>query len=151
MIISFNHNQIHPSFQVQRPSSPCFQDTDPTTNIKSIAQFCSHTPYLQALPCPFTSSHVRPSWHVRNSYSIWSAADDKHLGNNATDGVLRAHTSSHSPGSAGITAAQNSKSLFLTIKQASVTSYMKGTYPKNSTMSFLWNHWPEDGWRGGRL
>jgi len=42
------------------------------------------------------------------------------------DGVLRAQPSSYSPGSAGITAAQNSKSLFLSIKQAKMTKYTKG-------------------------
>lgn len=53
------------------------------------------------------------------------------------DGVLTAQPRSHSPCSAGITAAQNSKSLFLTIKQANMTKYTKGEDLQNSTTSFL--------------
>lgn len=61
------------------------------------------------------------------------------------DGVLTAQPGSHSPGSAGISAAQNGKSLFLTIKQANITKYTKGAGLQNSTMSFLGNHSSEEG------
>lgn len=53
------------------------------------------------------------------------------------DGVLIAQSSSRSPGSAGITAAQSSKSLFLAIKQANMSKYTKGADLQNSTTSFL--------------
>lgn len=63
-------------------------------------------------------------------------AADRHLGNNAMDGGLRSQPSSHSSGSAGKTAAGNSMSLFLTIKQANMTPHTKGD-PQNRTAPFL--------------
>lgn len=71
----------------------------------------------------------------------WQArSSGRNLGNNAADGALKTQSNSHFLGLAGVTAAQNSKSLFLTIKQANMTKYTKGADLQNSTTSFLWNH-----------